>query len=44
MLNAIVNWYAKEDKDGTFENWQKCIRFYIEKLYVEHVLCILGAQ
>ena len=32
IWNAIVNEHAKEDKDRTFENWQKCIRFYIEKM------------
>ena len=31
IWNAIVNEHAKEDSDRTFENWQKCIRFYIEK-------------
>ena len=32
IWNAVVNGHAKEDSDRTFENWQKRIRFYIEKM------------
>ena len=32
IWNAVVNEHAKEDSDRTFENWQKCSRFYIEKM------------
>ena len=32
IWSAVVNEHAKDDSVRTFENWQKWIRFYIEKM------------